>query len=105
MLKMYARKNDPNQPNSRGIPFGVVVGQPTEDGNVVIGWSQCSDSDHFDRNLGTTIAIGRLNRCPASGDLAVSGYNDPAWRQEFVDTVQRVVNEIKSNPERYRGIL
>lgn len=103
MLKIYVRSEDPYQPMSRGIPFGVVVAQSDGDNGVNVGWSQCSDHDHFDRELGTRIAVGRLQNSPMNSETIMEGYGDPSWTDEMIETVERAIQDVLENPARYQN--
>lgn len=109
MLKRYVRRYDENQPESRGNPMGVIVARPNvELGLVDIGWSQCSSQDHFNKDLGTQIAMGRLEKAPISisseniahGDNLRSIFPD-SWNRRMINTLITVVKEISENPNRY----
>lgn len=114
MFKIYARRphfvNRPNgerilHPNSRGIPFGVVVGKPIEDGKIAIGWSQCNPIDRFDKHLGTQMAVGRLEKDP----IIIDQNTDPSeinignmdFKPRMRNTIQICVEEIRRKPNRY----
>jgi len=99
--KMYARMFDPTQPHSRGIPFGVVMATANENGEVHVGWSQCSKNDHFDRDFGTMIAEGRLQNNPIRGTDVMKGNVPESWTQEMLHVVENVVEDLSYNPSRY----
>ena len=102
MYKVYARRNDPKQPNARGIPFGVVVAVPNCWGGVDIGWSQCSKNDIFNKQRGNRIALGRLQNSPIHTSPSSDTFGaDDSWSEVFLETVQDAIDEVESNPKRY----
>ena len=48
--------------NGSGRKIGTFVAQKMDTGEVIIGWSKCNRTDHFDTTKGRTIALKRAIR-------------------------------------------
>lgn len=109
MLKMYMRRQDPSQPDSRGVPFGVLVAKPISDNVVRIGWSLCNPNDQFSKKMGTKIAVGRLE----SDAAIIQTLTNKGWKSDHygdlnlddtdvLDTLCEISNEVNDRPQRYQ---
>jgi hypothetical protein len=64
MFIEYAREMKNGQVQ-RDKPFGVLVCEFGEDGQLWFGWSLCNRKhDHFNKKKALHIAKARLNKCP-----------------------------------------
>jgi len=104
MIKRYVREQAGSNSQGRGRPFGVIVAQSVGD-HVHVGWSQCNPSDTFQKDLGTQIAMGRMNKCPvifnpevcSTEVCSTDGRDFSFFRQETHLTLIQVVHDLMCN--------
>ena len=75
-----------------GEHTGICVVGVTDGVTIGIGWSVCSDYDHFNKKLGRTIAAGRARKSLSRKVPVGPMMQEKKWREKIHDLSRHVTD-------------
>lgn len=82
-----------------GEHTGICVVGVTDGITIGIGWSVCSDYDHFNKKLGRTIAVGRARKALVENMPVGPIMQDAKWRNKIHHLCMHILDVLSKSKE------